>query len=68
MPPMPLTVRSATPDARVAGSTRIVVWIFFLVGLMLSCVEAEAPQLPPAIPHANLGDGIICGGCIRCGG
>ena len=31
-------------------------WIFFLVGLMLSCVEAEAPQLPPAMPRANLGE------------
>ena len=68
---LPATLASGVALQTVSGMGGMgvfVVWIVFLVGLMLSCVEAEAPQLPPAIPRANLGDGIICGGCIRCGG
>jgi hypothetical protein len=35
------------------GMGVFVVWFIFLVGLMLSCVEAEAPRLPPAVPRAK---------------
>lgn len=53
---LPATLASGVALQTVSGMGGMgvfVVWLVFLVGLMLSCVEAEAPQLPPAVPRAK---------------